>query len=112
MSAKQNYYEHELQLCKNHTMRKWQLLNEFLHSTKSRSKVTSVHVNILTTASDVANDFNVHFSSGFTVSPSSCYVPPFSRTSQSLFLFPTCASEVCSVISGLKATGPGLDNFD
>lgn len=83
-------------LSKNDTQKKWQLLREFLNYTESCCKVASIRVNdaILTMASDVADAFNVHFSTSVTVAPSSCYVPPFSRGPQSMFPFPTYAFEL------------------
>lgn len=63
-------------------------------------------------ASGIANGFSEHFSSvcfDTSSSPYSCTIP---RYPNSFFLYPTFPEEVQSVITNLRATGPGLDNIN
>lgn len=93
--------------------KKWQLLNDFLNAGNRPNNVLSLCYNnsLLTDSADISNAFSDHFSKISCNSNPSHGIPRYERCAQSFFLRPTCASEIESIISSLKTTGPGLDGI-
>lgn len=110
--AKKRYYESEFTKHKNNPKKQWDLLNNFLNtSTTSTATCKIIHNGItLHQPINIANAFSEYFSSCYTHAHQNINVRHnIQRASQSFFLSPVTANEVCATLSSLKNTSAGLD---
>lgn len=112
-TAKRRYYENEFNKCGNNIKKKWKLVNEFLNnSTQHKTIKTITHDELaFSEPSAIANAFSKHFSAVCSQLPPCPYTSELSRSPQSFFLYPASCDEIEATITGLKATGPGLDGI-
>ena len=110
-SAKKLYFNDKFEQCKNDTKKTWNLINSVLKPGRKKSSIRQLLVNnkTITNPLDIADAFNVHFSSVGnklkSVLPSTNanyrdYLPQ--PNPNSFYISPSTPTEVASLIRGLK----------
>lgn len=94
--------------------KQWDLLNNFLNTSTTSTAICKIINNYITSHQPIhiANAFSEYFSSCYTDTRQNINVcHNIQRASQSFFLSPVTANEVCATLSSLKNTSAGLDKI-
>lgn len=110
--AKTQYYENKIKCAGNDVKKQWEILNSFLGRSNQHSEITMIKSGdlLLDNPLDIANSF-INFFCTDKQREDDPLTQPYPRMPHSFFLHPVTPEEIVTIISSLKNTGPGIDNF-